>query len=384
MPEALALNHPVLLARLKRAREDRAYSQETVAERLGVARTTIVAIEAGQRQLQPHELVALAEMYDEPLESLLRRNPEPRPLAAQFRTAAGRMPEQGELREAARELQRLGEDYLELEGLLGLTNGASDPPAHSLHRGDPAVQGEQLAEEERRRLGLGDGPLPHLREVLENDVRLRVFSMPLPSRIAGLFGYDSELGACVAINAQHRWERQRWSLGHEYAHFLTRRDIAEVTIRIDERQRIPAHERFADAFARNFLMPPAGVTRRWRSAIADTGKPTAALLVQQADYWGVSFQAFCLHLESLRLLRSGALERFRARKFKVDEARELLALRAHEPDMRLLPRRFRLLAATAFSEGEISEERLARLLREDRVTARRSVAALLDLLAPEG
>jgi Zn-dependent peptidase ImmA (M78 family)/transcriptional regulator with XRE-family HTH domain len=384
VPEALALNHPVLLARLKRAREDRAYSQERVAEYLGVARTTIVAIEAGQRQLQPHELVALAEMYDEPLEALLRSSPEPRPLAAQFRVAAGRMPEQRELREAARDLQRLGEDYLELESLLGLTNATSDPPAHLLHRGDPAVQGEQLAEEERRRLGLGDGPLPHLREVLENDARLRVFAMLLPSRIAGLFGYDAELGACVAINAQHRWERQRWSLAHEYAHFLTRRDIAEVTIRIDERQRIPAHERFADAFARNFLMSPAGVTRRWRSAIADTGKPTAALLVQQADYWGVSFQAFCLHLESLKLLRSGALERFRARKFKVDEARELLALGTHEPDMRLLPRRFRLLAATAFSEGEISEERLAHLLREDRVTARRSVAALLDLLAPEG
>ena len=55
--QSLPLDSPVLLARLRRAREDQGLSQGSVAEELGVARTTIVAIEQGERQLRPEELL---------------------------------------------------------------------------------------------------------------------------------------------------------------------------------------------------------------------------------------------------------------------------------------------------------------------------------------
>jgi Zn-dependent peptidase ImmA (M78 family)/DNA-binding XRE family transcriptional regulator len=382
MSAALELDSPILLERLRRAREDRGLSQEAAARHLDISRTTLVAIEAGERALRPNELLNLADLYEEPLDSLLRQSPPPRQLAAQFRTAAGKQPEQHELQPAAAELQRLSEDYLELEQLTRTSLPSQYPPAQDVRR-DGERAAEWLAESERGRLSLGDGPLPHLREVLENDIGMRIFAIPLPSRVGGLFAFDGDLGACVAMNAKQRWERQRWSLAHEYAHFLTRRDRAEITIVLSEYQRIPAAERFADGFARHFLLPTNGVRRRWESAVADSGGPTAGLLLQQSDWWGVSFQAFVTRLEGLRLIRPGTYRSFTSRGFAVDEGRAILELPQREADSRLLPRRYRLLAVTAFAEGCISEERLARFLREDRLAARGAVAEFSGVTSKE-
>ncbi|HXP99504.1 MAG TPA: helix-turn-helix domain-containing protein [Solirubrobacteraceae bacterium] len=379
--QSLPLDSPVLLARLRRAREDQGLSQGSVAEELGVARTTIVAIEQGERRLRPEELLALADIYGERLDGLLREDPPPRSLAAQFRTSFGRRPEQDELRLAAAELQRLSEDYVEVERLLELGAVTRYPTPVALAPGaDIETEAALLAESERGRLGLGDGPLPHLRELLENDVGLRVFSIGLPSTIAGLFGFDPELGACVAINANQRWERQRWSMAHEYAHFLTRRDRAEVTVLMSSYRRVPASERFADAFARYFVLPASGVTRRYRAAVSDAGKATTGLLLQQADWWSVSFQAYVMRLEDLRLVKPGLHDRLARRGFQVGEGRDLLGLPVHPADARLLPRRFRLLAVTAYDQGLLSEERLAHLLREDRIGTRATVSELLTTL----
>jgi Zn-dependent peptidase ImmA (M78 family)/DNA-binding XRE family transcriptional regulator len=373
-PSSLPLDSPMLLARLRRAREDRGLSQSAVAEELGVARTTLVAIERGERRLRPEELMQLADVYGERLDVLLRRDPAPRMLAAQFRTALGRGPDQAELQHAVRQLQQLAEDYLELERLLDAPLPARYLPAVPLREGGNIdSEAALLADSERARLRLGDGPLPHIREVLENDVGLRVFSLPLPSKIAGLFGFDDELGACVAMNARQRWERQRWSLAHEYAHFLTRRDRVEVTVLLSAYRRVPAAERFADAFARHFLMPASGVTRRYRAETTGAGSTTTALVLQQADWWGVSFQAYVLRLEDLRLVKPGLHDRLTRRGFEVDRGRDILGLPSHPSDVELLPRRFRLLAVNAFDEGLLSEERLAGMLREDRLGARAQV-----------
>jgi Zn-dependent peptidase ImmA (M78 family)/DNA-binding XRE family transcriptional regulator len=375
MSGSLRLESPILIERLRRAREDRGLSQDEAASRLGVARTTLVAIEAGERRLRAEELLALASIYEEPLDALLREDPAPRHLAAQFRTAAGKLPEHADLRAAASELQHLSEDYFELERIVKAPLSARYPDPVTTS-GDPDRSGRVLAEDQRLRLNLGDGPLPHLREVLENEASMRIFAIPLPSRIGGLFGFDAELGACVAMNAKQPWERQRWSLAHEYAHFLTRRDRPEITVVLSEYRRVPSSERFADAFARHFLLPAEGVRRRWELAVTDAGgDATAGLLLQQADWWGVSFQAFALRLEGLKLVRPGTFESFASRGFAVEEGRALLGLPAREADDRLLPRRYRLLALSAFADGLLSEERLARFLRADRVSARALVAA---------
>lgn len=367
------LTSATLLARLRRAREDRGLSQAAAAEAMGVARTTLIAIEAGERALRADELIALARLYGERLDALLRAEAPVRPLAAQFRLAISRQSEEDELRGAVAELQRLAEDYLELEQSHGSPLATHYPPPRQFPARVPDRDVARLADEERRRLGLGDGPLPHLRDVLEADVGIRVFAIDLPSRIGGMFAIDEVLGACIAINANHSWERQRWSLAHEYAHFLTRSDQPEITVWIQEYKRVPADERFADDFARYFLLPADGLRRRWHG-LRDGEAPTVGDMLAEADRWGVSLQAFVLRLEQLRVIRSGSYDDLVARGLVVEEARNRLGLERRRPDTEAAGRRMRSIAAAAYVEGQLSEERFSRLTRLDRVPARRLAA----------
>ncbi|MCY4411439.1 MAG: helix-turn-helix transcriptional regulator, partial [Caldilineaceae bacterium] len=51
---------PVLGRRLQGARKARGLTQKEVAESLGVARTTITALEKGERRTRPGELIQMA------------------------------------------------------------------------------------------------------------------------------------------------------------------------------------------------------------------------------------------------------------------------------------------------------------------------------------
>ena len=61
----------VLGAALRTARKQAGYSQQVIADKIGVARTTLVAIETGQRRTKVEELTQLAAIYKLPLTSFL-------------------------------------------------------------------------------------------------------------------------------------------------------------------------------------------------------------------------------------------------------------------------------------------------------------------------
>jgi Zn-dependent peptidase ImmA (M78 family) len=220
---------------------------------------------------------------------------------------------------------------------------------------------------------LGDGPIPNLRLLLEQDVGLRVFYLHLPSDIAAMFSYDPQLGGCIAVNGRHPYERRRQSLAHEYAHFLTSRHRAEVTV-LQRYRRRPDHERLANAFARSFLMPTDGVTRRVNDAkAAKSGRFTYADICTIAYYYGVSIEAFTKRLEDLKLVSSGAWQKLKDSNFKASEARELLGISAPAAVDDLLPPRYRFLALDGYRNGKLTESQLAHFLRVDRMDARRIV-----------
>jgi hypothetical protein len=96
----------------------------------------------------------------------------------------------------------------------------------------------------------------------------------------------------------------------------------------------------------------------------------------------VSLQALALRLEQLRLIRPGTYDRLMRRGLAVDEARSLLDLPNRSPDTQVVGRRIRMLAASAYAEGRLSEERFARIVRTDRLAARQLAAQLLSPLEP--
>lgn len=370
----------LLGARLQEARKARRMTQQQVAESLNVARTTIVAIEKGERQVQNAELIQLANLYGRQINELLRRQSITQSFVVQFRAVPARETaiSVDEQEQQVVELQQLCEDYYELERLCSAPLPRRYPGEYGMEGGRPEQIAEDVASAERNRLGLGDGPVLNLREVLENDVGLRIFYKAMPSRMSGMFGYTSELGGCIAINAKHPHDRRRWSLAHEYAHFLTRRYQPDISI-FFLYQRVPAHERFADAFARCFLMPASGLSRRFGALRSEKrGAITMADLLTLADLYQVSFEALIGQLEDLRLIAVGTSDRLREEGFKVREAQQMLGLTVGGPasDHELLPLRYQYLAVQALEDDLLTEGQLARMLQTDRLTAREVVSRL--------
>src|SRR5438132_13603390 len=73
--------------RLQEARKARGLTQHEVADHLGVVRTTVVAMEKGERAVQPDELVRLAALYGRPLHELLRQREPLLDFDVQFRSS---------------------------------------------------------------------------------------------------------------------------------------------------------------------------------------------------------------------------------------------------------------------------------------------------------
>src|SRR5437016_4472323 len=63
---------PALAARLRAARRDADLTQDEVARDLGIARTSLVALEKGERRVKPDELISLARLYGRTVDELLR------------------------------------------------------------------------------------------------------------------------------------------------------------------------------------------------------------------------------------------------------------------------------------------------------------------------
>ncbi len=362
-------------ARLQEARRASGLTQHAVAERMKMARTTLVAVEKGERRVTPHELLTLAELFGRPVSEFVGRPAVTIGFVPQFRAAWRQYFEKNaDLEKAASNLQSLAEDYVELERLCELPIVRACPPPYDVSKSTPEQAGEEIAAAERNRLGIGDGPLSNLRDRLENDVGLRIFYFSMPAKLSGVFAYNDTLGGCIGINANHPRDRRHWSLAHEYGHFLTNRFRAEITF-LTSTKRSSSIERLADAFAENFLMPASGLNRRFTEMhrASPAGSITLAQICTLADLYQVSVQALIIRLEKLKRLPVGTWDRLSAEEFKPRRTQQMLGINATVQEEYLLPKRYLNLAVLAYEKGELSEGQLSRFLRTDRVSAREYV-----------
>jgi Zn-dependent peptidase ImmA (M78 family)/transcriptional regulator with XRE-family HTH domain len=375
------LDHRQLGARLKDARKARGLTQEAVAVKLGFLRTTLVAIEKGDRRVTAGEVIEMAKMYGRSVSEFVSKRTNKEPFLPQFRLPLGQQNvTESELMTAAKELESLAQDYVEMEEINAAVMRPTFPAPYALEvpSTTPEQRGEEVAAEERTRLGLGDGPVSDLRALLEEAVGIRVFYLDLPPKVGGLFACNDELGACIAINRNHPPTRGNWSLAHEYGHFLTTRYLADVSFTHDHWGKLAA-ERFADAFAKHFLMPRTGISRRLSDAVTGLGKerPTIGAVMSLAHLYHVSAQAMFLRLEELKRIPSGTWDTLRERRgFKPEQARTALGIGSgsREP---MLPLRYRQLAMSAYEcKEKLTEGQLAKKLRMDRVSARLELESL--------
>ena len=368
--------------RLRIARETAGMTQADAATTINVARTTLVAIEKGQRAIRTAELLPLARLYRTSVNSLLRHESVYVDLVPRFR----KLPDckDDSSARAARLLADLVRAEVELENLLGITHPRNYPPQRPLVPGDVRAQAENDATELRHRLGLGLAPVRDLVSLLEMDLGIRVYIRPLDSHVSGLFAYDEQVGACVLLNANHPRERRVQSAAHELGHLVSSRQSPDVLYR-DGRES-SREECYANAFGRAFLTPARTVMLRFRDMTQGSSHLTRRHVILLSHTFGVSREAMVRRLEELKLTKPGTWDWFQANGGITNEqAGQVLGdLAAADMDhieaKRPTTLRLSLLAAEAWRQELLSEGQLARLLQLGRVELRE----ILDGVEVEG
>ena len=216
-----------------------------------------------------------------------------------------------------------------LERLLGV-EARTGPPSYEVRvpgaSGDAVAQGEQIADQERRRLNIGYAPIADISELILAQ-GIWASGIELPRDMSGLFLRHPSIGLAIIVNGSHVRGRRRFSYAHEYAHALLDRDW---NIRISSTGNSSEMiERRANAFAAAFLMPRAGVFDALRNLdkglpsrqeqtvfdVANDGRIDAELrsparsqritykdIAMLAHHFGVSYQAALYRLRSLRYI----------------------------------------------------------------------------------
>lgn len=372
---------PALVERLVAARKSAGVTQDMAAAHLDMSRPTFIGIEKGTRRPRPEELVKLAELYKTSVNTLLRQETQPPKLQPHLRSVLNSNAEDQEgLETAIAKLTGFVDDYQTLEKKLDARTITNFPPRVRVPHGPIERFAEHCAQEERARLNLGAHlPIYTLRKVLE-DVGVHVFLDALSSKLAGLYVFVQEFGYCILINKLHPKERRRWTTAHEYGHFLLDRDRPGVDF-VQAMQRKPENERFADAFAGAFLMPEAGVQRRFYEDVERKSDFNVGDLCRMADYYAVSLMAMTLRLESLGLIGRGSWDSIKASRVPVkDLKREAGVQDRPDPDSEeLLPERYKQLAVQAWLSEKISIGTLAKLLRCTMIEAREIAAECAEI-----
>jgi Zn-dependent peptidase ImmA (M78 family)/DNA-binding XRE family transcriptional regulator len=364
-------------------------TQDAVAKALAVSRPTVVQIEQGNRAVSSIELQKLAFLFGRDLRDFFRDEFSAEDaIVALFRAEAD-APDHEEVVNRLRECMALGRELTNLEQLLGIARDlagvAQYPLPTSQRKWDAIQQGERVADEERRRLGLGTAPAPDMVELLETQ-GVRTAVVNLPADVSGLTLSDGQVGLFIVVNAAHHAWRRRFSFAHEYAHVLVDRDRSGLISRSSQKNDLP--EIRANAFAAAFLMPKEGV----RQFIAGLGKgrPSRGYadvfdeadavavegrsephsqdlqlydVVQIAHHFGVSRVSALYRLQNLRFIGEEELKRLKESDASQGRAvADLLGLPDPDPAVRNEFRhRFVGLGLEAYRRHQITRGKLAEL-----------------------
>lgn len=333
-------------------------TQEEVADHLELSRAAVSQMEQGRRRVSSLELHRLAHLYGRDIKDFLEEDlSEGETVMALFRRQPGVAMDAGVL-DSLRQCITLGREITNLERRLGLDRGLATIPIYPVpppdSKWDAVQQGALVASKERRRLNLGDAPLPDVVDLLESQ-GIRTAQVALPDDISGLTLIDARHGTLVAVNRRHHVLRRRFSCAHEYAHVLFDREIRGMLSRSSDQSNL--NEVRANAFAASFLMPESAV-RSFVHGLAK-GRPSRG---QMDVYDGES----ALHVEGR--MEPGSQD---------IQMHDLVRL-AHHFDVSRTAMLYRLKDLRIIDESEQT-----RLAREDREGRGRAMSDFLGFPEPD-
>jgi len=375
---------------IQKARRSRGFTQADIAPQLGVSRATIAHIETGRRSLKAEDLRRLSVFFgcspsellpsatdDQEVDSvaeLLRSHPE---------LAEDRGPcSFARVCLIARALTDL-EERLQIDAI------AHSLPSYRVeHASTPwqaARQGYRIAEDERRRLALGEGPIRFVDELLMTS-GVRSARATLPKGILSISIAHPDHGLLVVVDKNLGLQHRRFRYAHGLAHFLF--DTEGPWRSCNSAAAPELAEVRADAFASGLLISESGLRRYVETLGKETlGRAGPAVLsvfsegdgrektgesrrvdgrqrrgrdpitlsdvLRTAHYYGTSSSVAANRFRNLRLLTDRELDQLET----MSQGKEPtllegeLELRAHEMDS--LCSRLAALAASALHRGKL-------------------------------
>ncbi|MBC8292598.1 MAG: ImmA/IrrE family metallo-endopeptidase [Proteobacteria bacterium] len=401
---------------LQQARKSRGLTQADVAPQLGVSRATVAQIETGRRLLKAEDLRRLASFYGCSPSELLAPTPSDQEVdgvAELLRTHPGLAEDQGP--SSFSHVCAMARALTDLEAKLEIDSIAHPLPVYGAERAntqwEAARQGYRVAEDERRRLALGEGPVRLVDELLMT-LGVRSAKAILPTGIVSISIAHPDHGFLVVVDKNLSLEHCRFRYAHGLAHFLFDTEGPWCACGFDAAPDFT--EVRADAFASSLLIPQHGLRRYVETLGKETlarGAPavlsvfsegdgrdttgegrrvdgrqrkgrhplTASDVLRTAHYYGTSPSVAAHRLRNLRLLTDPELRRLETMlqsEVHTPTSNELsLPAEVHEMDS--LRARLATLAATALHRRSIDGPRfneLAELAGVDEADRERLLA----------
>jgi transcriptional regulator with XRE-family HTH domain len=258
---------PEVGRQLRHIRQSSGKTQAEVANHLKLSRSTVVQMERGNRRVTAEDVERLASLYQcspsvflsappvdetefqgDVLSDLVHAFPSIRDDSKQFT-------------ETQRVLA-IASKLTDLERRLCLD--ANSLGSHAYHIGTPTIaweameQGFHAADEERRRLNLGDAPIRDLDHTLVMK-RIRMTKIDFPKDVTAIFVNSPQTGFLIIVNRRLPIEARRFHYAHGFGHSLFDRCHRSFVCSTACRQDFV--EVRSSAFANGFLLPESSLRR---------------------------------------------------------------------------------------------------------------------------
>ncbi len=351
--------------KLKNIREISGMTQEDIAKKANVTKEYVSMIESGKRLPSVDVLAKLADIFHLNISYFI----EDKDYGFSMLFRAEGLNEQD--KKELLKFIRLSEEYAFLEEITedrpALAPIYQDPPPKALNSYSTLYEfAEKMANEERRRLGLGEEPIRDIFNLIEAQGAHIIRKELKECNIDGTFVFNEAKGAYILINSSSTKGRQVFTAAHEYCHYLKDRNKGpqidrthQIEMRLNEKtQTWNPLEIVANAFASIFLMPGSAVNRLIHTLPSNHLGPEEVIYLKR--YFGVSFEAMLYRLKRLDYLREKDIEELK----KIKPLAMEMALYGSSEDQvekEYIPERFFRLSLDAYLSGKISIGKLTEL-----------------------
>ncbi len=353
----------VLGTRLRGEREIMGITQEALARAVGLSSEFISHLELGKRMPSLETLTTLSDFFKKDVSFFLKEKEEAFDVLLQDERIDKKA------RTGLRKFKKYCEEYMQLEDLTGRRVELAPLYSH------PSA--EAMADEERRRLGIGYEPIQDIFSLLELN-GLRILRLPIPdeSKISGVFiFFETERAAFALLNSAQPFEQQVFTAAHEYCHYLKHRHIGPIIDHPDifVEEYLPLYhprEKFAQMFAVCFLISPEKIKAVIEKDLHSKKLSFADILYLKAHF-GMSIPDMLHALKDLEYIPNSRYEAYLKIKSSLDDETYFSdpggELRPVKKKNKAVPsKRFMSLAFDAFQRRKISEEKLFDLIGQSK------------------